>query len=111
MRLRPIRLLGVGGEQTVRQRPQPPQRPARALVEARLVAQLVDQRKAGHDDYWLAHHVEPVDRAVFAREVDEILYRRAPADGQEIADQRFARWMGNRIERVAARHVKPPGAP
>src|SRR5688572_19731556 len=108
MRLRPVRLLGVGCEQAVRERAQPPQRPARALVEACLVAQLVDQRKARYDDHRLAHHVEPVDWAVFACEVDEILYRRTPADGQEIADQRFARRMGNRIERVAARHVKPP---
>ena len=63
VRFRPVGLLGVGGEQAVRERAQPAQEAARALVEARLVADLVDQREARHHDHWPAHHVEPVDRA------------------------------------------------
>ena len=64
VRLRPVRLVGVGGEQPIAsERADAAQGPAHCLVEARLVRQFGYQIGAGDDDNGFAHHVEPVDRA------------------------------------------------
>ncbi|MNS69150.1 hypothetical protein D3C72_1024560 [compost metagenome] len=107
VRLGPRLLVRVGGEEAVRRGTQPAQCAARALVEARLFAQLVDQRGRRHHDHRHARHVEPVDAAEVLRDLPHVEHRRIGADGQQIADEGFLRRMGDRMERVLSCHGVP----
>ena len=111
VRLLPVGLLRLGGEQRVAaQHAHPAQRTAHRLVEALLVAQLGHQVGARHHDQRRAHHVEPEDRPLLAGDAHQVLDRRAAVDREHVAQHRRARWMGNRMQLVA-RHwpVSPPG--
>ena len=106
VRLRPVRLRGVGGEQPVAgDRAHAAQRAAHGLVEARLVAQLVHEREPGDDGDRLAHHVEPEDRPELACERDQPLDRRDGADVEDVADQGFLRRARDRFEGFPGEHV------
>ena len=110
VRLLPVGLLGLGGEQRVAaQHAHAAQRAAHGLVEPLLVAQLRDKIGARHHDQRRAHHVEPEDRALLARDPHQVLDRRVAVDGEHVAQHRRARRMGNRMQLVT-RHwpVSPP---
>ncbi len=102
---RPVRLLGVGGEEAVaREGAEPAQGALDALVEARLVAELVDQGEARDHHDRLAHHVEPVDGPVLARERHHVLDRGADPEREQVAQDERARGMRDRIEEVLLGH-------
>ena len=102
VRLLPVGLLRLGGEQRIAaQHAHPAQRAAHRLVEALLVAQLGHQVGARDDDQRCAHHVEPEDRALLARDAHEVLDRRAAVDREHVAQHRRARRMRNRMQLVA----------
>ncbi len=105
VRLAPVRLGRVGGEQAVAaDRAHPAQRPAHRLVETLLVAEFVDEVVAGDDDQRRAHHVEPEDRPQFLGQPRQVLHRRGRIQRQHIADHRLGRRMRNRTQSVGRRH-------
>jgi hypothetical protein len=102
---RPVRLLGVRGEEPVaREGAQPAQRALDALVEARLVAQLLHQGEPGDHDHRLAHHVEPVDRPVLAGEAHHVLDRSRRSERQQITQQERPGRLRDRVEPVLGGH-------
>ena len=106
MRLAPVRLLRVGREQSIaRERADAPQRPPHGLVEPRGVAEFVDEIGPRDDHHRRAHHVEPEDRPQLLGEPRQMLRRRLAVDGEHVADERRARRMRNRRERIVGRHI------
>jgi hypothetical protein len=77
VRLAPVRVLRFGGEQTAAGRTpsQGPQPACHLLVEARFVAQLVDQFEARHHEARPARNGEFKDGAVFARQLHQAFDR------------------------------------
>ena len=105
VRLAPVRLGGVGGEQAVAgNRAHPAQRSAHRLVEPLLVAQFLDQIVAGDDDDRRPHHVEPEDRPELPGQPGQILHRRGRIQQQHVADHRFGRRLRDRTQSVGGRH-------
>ena len=97
VRLAPVRLVGIGGEQAVAaDRAHAPQWPAHRLVEALLVAELIDKVVAGDKDDRCAHHVEPEDRSELPGEPGEVLHWRRRIQRQHIADHRLGRRLRDR---------------
>lgn len=100
MGLAPVRIGGLGGEQAPtdwacgqvgQARPQ-------HLVEARLIAQLVDQLVAGHDDARApGRDLDPEDRSIPARQVHQALDRVGTVEVEQIAHQQMTWWTGNRL--------------
>src|SRR5262249_4870831 len=105
VRSRPARLLRVGREQPVCHGTQPPQHTARALLETRLVAQLVNKREAGHHHHRLAHHVEPEDGTEVTRELHHVLYWCVGPYREHVTKHELARRAGNWMKRVVAGHT------
>ena len=98
VRLAPVRLGGVGREQSVAaDRADPAQRAAHRLVETLFVGEFVDQIVAGDDDDRRAHHVEPEDRPEFLGQLDQMLHRRVGIQRQHVADDRLLRRMRDRV--------------
>ena len=105
VRLAPVRLGGVGGEQAVAaDRAHAAQRAAHRLVEALLVGELVDEIVAGDDHDRRAHHVEPEDRPELLGEPRQVLHRRGGIERQHVADHRLGRRMRDRAQSVLRRH-------
>ena len=105
MRLGPVGLLRLAGEQRIaRHCPHPAQRAAHRLVEPLLVADFLDQIGTRHDDQRCTHHVEAEDRPVFTRELHEALQRPVAVDREHVADDRLSRRAGNQVLRVRSRH-------
>ena len=98
VRLAPVRLIGVGGEQPVAaDGADTAQRTAHRLVEALLVGEFVDQIVAGDDDERRAHHVEPEDRPQFLGQPHQMLHRRVRIQRQHVADDGLFRRMRYRV--------------
>ena len=77
VRLAPVRLGRVGGEQSVaRDRAHAAQRPAHRLVEALFVGELIDEVVPRDDHDRRAHHVEPENRTEFPGQPGQVLHRR-----------------------------------
>ncbi len=107
VRLAPVRLRSVGGEQAVaRDGAHAAQRPAHRLVEALLVGELIDQVVTGHDHERITHHVEPEDRPQFLGEPHHVLHRRAGIQRQHVADHRLGRQLRDRAQSVLGCHVR-----
>ena len=107
VRLAPVRLVGIGGKQSVAaDRAHPAQRTAHRLVEALFVAEFLDQIVAGDDHQRRAHHVEPEDRPEFLAQPHKILHRRGGIQRQHVADHRLLRRMRDRVQFVDGRHCK-----
>ncbi len=105
VRLAPVRLRGIGGEQAVAgDRAHPAQRPAHRLVEPFLVAEFLDQIVTGDDHDRRAHHVEPEDRPQFLGQPRQVLHRRGRVQRQHVADHRLGRRMRDRAQSVGGRH-------
>ena len=105
VRLAPVWLSGVGGEQAIAgDRAHPAQRPTHCLVETLLIAQFVDEVVAGDNDQRRAHHVKPEDGPQFLGQPRQILHRRGRIERQHVADHRFGRRMGDRAQSVARSH-------
>src|SRR6185436_18134106 len=109
----PVGLLGVGGEEPVaREVAQPPERPAHALVEARLVTELFHELESRDDHHRLAEHVEPVDGTELLGQLHHVLHGRGGGEREEIAQDEVPRRMRNRVEGVLLRHLAhPPRGP
>ena len=105
VRLAPVRLRGVGGEQAIAgDRTHAAQRSAHRLVEALFVGEFLDEVVAGDDDDRRAHHVEPEDRPQLLGQPRQVLHRRARIQRQHIADHRLGRRLGDRTQSVGGRH-------
>ena len=106
VRLAPVRLGGVGGEQRVaRDQAHPAQRAAHRLVEAFFVAEFVDQVGARNHHERRAHHVEPENRPVFLGHPGEMLRRRRRIHRQHVADHRLGRRVRYRAQFIDGRHL------
>jgi hypothetical protein len=104
----PVGLLGLRGEETVAgEAAHPPQGASDALVEARLVAQLVDQPEARDDEQDTTSNVEPVDGPVLSGELHQILRRCPRADRQQVPEQEGRRGVGNAVQAILRGHDHP----
>ena len=117
VRLGPVRLGGLGGEQAVAaDSAYARERTAHRLVETLLVAQFLHEFGAGDEDQRRAHDVELEDRAVFPGKAEEALDRRFRVERKRVADDGLGRRLRNAVGCLGGRHshflssVAPPSA-
>jgi hypothetical protein len=97
VRLAPVRLRRIGGEEAVAaDRAHPAQRAAHQLAEAFLVAEFIDEIVSGYDDERCAHHVEPENRPQLPGKPHQALRRRGRIQRQHVADHGLGRRLRNR---------------
>jgi hypothetical protein len=89
VRLAPVRVLRLGGEETAPSRTAGQLTESRSylLIEARFVAERVDEFEARHDgERSAAGKVEFKDRAVVARQVHQAFDRMSGLEVEQVAD-------------------------
>ena len=100
MRATPHRVGRLAGEQTLAGLAVLPdlQPGTELLAESGVVADLLDQVGAGHDDPIVARHLEPVDRAVLPAPLDELVHRVGRVQVEQIPEERHAVRAGELVD-------------